>query len=91
MLVVGLMVNASLPVPLAILAVVAVGAVHGLINGLIVTKVGVNSVIATLGTGTIVVGLNFAYSSGGADRVRRARQLFSTSRSAGLPGSRTTS
>ena len=63
-LVVGLIVNAGLPVPLAILVVLAVGALHGLINGLIVTKVGVNSVIATLGTGTIVVGLNFAYSSG---------------------------
>ena len=36
----------------------------GLINGLIVTKARVNSVIATLGMGTIIVGLNFAYSSG---------------------------
>jgi ribose transport system permease protein len=49
---------------IAIIAVLLVGALIGLINGLIVTKIGVNSVIATLGTGTIIVGLNFAYSSG---------------------------
>ena len=63
-LVTGLMVNQGLPVWLAIMAVLACGALIGVINGLIVTKVGVNSVIATLGTGTIIVGLNFAYSSG---------------------------
>ena len=40
------------------------GALIGLVNGLIVTKVRVNSVIATLGTGTIVVGLDFAYTTG---------------------------
>lgn len=63
-LVVGLIVDNGLPVPVAIAVVIGAGMLHGLINGLIVTKVGVNSVIATLGTGTIVVGLNFAYSSG---------------------------
>jgi ribose transport system permease protein len=63
-LVTGLMVNDGLPPAVAIPIVLLVGALIGLINGLIVTKVGVNSVIATLGTGTIVVGLNFAYSSG---------------------------
>ncbi len=62
-LVTGLMARGVAPV-LAIPAVLACGALLGLVNGLIVTKVGVNSVIATLGTGTIVVGLNFAYSSG---------------------------
>ncbi len=63
-LVVGLIVNDGIPVPLAIAAVIAAGLLHGLINGLLVTVVGVNSVIATLGTGTIMVGLSFAYSSG---------------------------
>lgn len=63
-LVVGLIVDSHLPVPFAIAATIGVGLLHGLINGLIVTKIGVNSVIATLGTGTVVVGLNFAYSSG---------------------------
>src|ERR1700720_1472810 len=63
-LVTGLIVNQGLPVFVAILAVLGCGALIGLVNGLIVTKVRVNSVIATLGTGTIVVGLNFAYSTG---------------------------
>jgi ribose transport system permease protein len=63
-LVTGLIANQGFPVPVAIVAVLLVGACIGLVNGLIVTKMRVNSVIATLGTGTIVVGLNFAYSTG---------------------------
>lgn len=63
-LVTGLMVNESLAPAIAIPIVLACGALIGFINGFIVTKIGVNSVIATLGTGTIIVGLNFAYSSG---------------------------
>ncbi len=63
-LVVGLIVDNGLPVPLAIALVTGMGVFHGFINGLIVTKLGVNSVIATLGTGTIIVGFSFAYSAG---------------------------
>ncbi|MBL4647202.1 MAG: ABC transporter permease, partial [Rhizobiales bacterium] len=63
-LVTGLIVQNHIPIFLAIIIVVAVGALIGVANGLIVTKARVNSVIATLGVGTIVVGLNFAYSAG---------------------------
>ncbi len=86
-LVVGLIVNTGLPVPLAIAAVIGIGVLHGFINGLIVTKVGVNSVIATLGTGTIVVGLSFAYSSGApiAFGVPDSFVGISLGRFAGLP------
>ncbi|KAB0678514.1 ABC transporter permease [Aureimonas leprariae] len=63
-LVVGLVVRFGLPVPLAILAVCLLGALIGLVNGFIVTKMKVNSVIATLGVGTILTGLAFAYSAG---------------------------
>lgn len=63
-LVTGLIVSNQLPIPVAILIVVAIGAVIGVINGLIVTKARVNSVIATLGIGTILTGLAFAYSAG---------------------------
>lgn len=63
-LVTGLIVASGLPIPLAILIVLAIGALIGLVNGLIVTKIKVNSVIATLGVGTILTGLAFAYSSG---------------------------
>ncbi len=63
-LVTGLIVSNKLPIPIAVLIVLAAGAFIGLVNGLIVTKVRVNSVIATLGVGTILTGLAFAYSAG---------------------------
>jgi ribose transport system permease protein len=63
-LVTGLIVSNKLPIAVAILIVIALGATIGLINGLIVTKIKVNSVIATLGVGTILTGLSFAYSAG---------------------------
>ncbi|WP_131113712.1 ABC transporter permease [Lichenihabitans psoromatis] len=63
-LVTGLIVSSKLPIPLAVLIVLLAGALIGLVNGLIVTKIRVNSVIATLGVGTILTGLAFAYSAG---------------------------
>ncbi|RUX22105.1 ABC transporter permease [Mesorhizobium sp. M7A.F.Ca.US.011.01.1.1] len=63
-LVTGFIVHDKLPIPLAIFIVLALGALIGLINGFIVTKMKVNSVIATLGVGTIITGLAFAYSAG---------------------------
>ena len=63
-LVTGLIVQDKLPIWLAIAFVLALGALVGVVNGLIVTKLRVNSVIATLGVGTIIVGLAFAYSAG---------------------------
>jgi len=63
-LVTGLIVSNKLPIPVAILIIIAAGALIGLVNGLIVTKLKVNSVIATLGVGTILTGLAFAYSAG---------------------------
>ncbi|MGN6549398.1 MAG: ABC transporter permease [Pararhizobium sp.] len=63
-IVTGLIVRNGLPIPLAIVLVLVLGALIGLVNGLIVTKLRVNSVIATLGMGTIITGLAFAYSAG---------------------------
>lgn len=54
----------GVPLPIAFAVAVAVGAAVGLLNGLIVTKVGVNALIATLGIGTIAVGANYAVSGG---------------------------
>ena len=64
LLVTGLIVQNHLPIPIAVAVVIAAGALIGLINGFIVTKMRVNSVIATLGVGTILIGLSFAYSAG---------------------------
>src|SRR3954447_8868780 len=48
----------------AIGAVLAMGALVGLINGILVTRVKIDSFIATLGTGTILYGLNAWYTGG---------------------------
>lgn len=63
-LVTGLMSSQHLSVVKAIIITLFASAAIGLVNGLIVTKARVTSFVATLGTGTIVVGLNYAYSSG---------------------------
>lgn len=63
-LVTGFIVHDKIPIPIAIVMVLAFGALIGLVNGFIVTKMKVNSVIATLGVGTILTGLAFAYSAG---------------------------
>ncbi len=63
-LVTGLMVKQGLPVWLAIVLVLGIGVLVGILNGSIVTKVKVNSVIATLGIGTMLIGVTFAYSTG---------------------------
>ena len=63
-LVTGLMVHNDLPPIVAMLIVLAVAALIGVFNGLVVSKLRVNSVIATLGSGSVIVGLNYAYSTG---------------------------
>jgi len=61
---VGLMEKSGASIPEAIVLVILAGSIIGLANGLIVTRVGVNALITTLGVGTIVVGLNYAYTGG---------------------------
>jgi ribose transport system permease protein len=63
-LVTGLIVESGLPVWLAVIIVILIGGSIGVVNGLIITKLKVNAVVATLGTGSIVVGLNYAYAQG---------------------------
>ena len=48
----------------AVLLVLLMGAVVGLVNGLLVTRVKIDSFIATLGTGTVLYGLNAWYTGG---------------------------
>jgi len=63
-LVCGLMVKQGLPVWLAIILTILTGALIGLFNGLVVTKLNVVSVIATIGSGSLIYGLNYAYTNG---------------------------
>lgn len=86
-LVTGLMVKQGLPVWLAIVLVLAAGVVVGIVNGSIVTKMKVNSVIATLGIGSILVGLTFAYSTGVpiASGVPKTFTAIALNRTLGIP------
>lgn len=59
-----LMLKNDFSLPMAILAALAVGALIGLINGLVVTKFDVNALVTTLGIGTVAVGVNYAVGDG---------------------------
>jgi ribose transport system permease protein len=50
----------------AILFAILVGAIFGLVNGIVSTKLGIPSLIVTLGTSSIAIGINFMYSEGRA-------------------------
>jgi len=56
--------NYGIPWPLVALLLLAMGALVGLVNGILVTVVGIDSFIATLGTGTMLLGINQWYSGG---------------------------
>jgi ribose transport system permease protein len=60
----ALLTNGGVATPLAILGVLAVGALVGLCNGLIVTRLGINPLITTLGTLSITGGLAYTVSRG---------------------------
>lgn len=62
LLVVGFMAIQGMPIWVAIPLMLVLGAGIGAVNGVLVTKVRINAVIATLGVGTILTGLAFAYS-----------------------------
>jgi ribose transport system permease protein len=55
-----------------ILGILAIGVLIGVINGLIVTKLGVTALVATLGVGSLLVGINY-WISGGAPSTLPAR------------------
>ena len=56
----------GLSLPLAMAGVLLAGLVVGLVNGLLVTLVGIPSLIATLATGSILFGMNFVLTDGRA-------------------------
>jgi len=63
-LVAGLMSHQGLSIPLAVLATIGVGAGIGAVNGVLVAKARINSVVATLGIGTVLVGASYTYTNG---------------------------
>ena len=77
---------AEVPYVLAVLITLAIGALGGLANGLIITKLNVNAFITTLGTMTIFHGLVFVISGGSAIMVNReVFTLIGATRISGIP------
>jgi ribose transport system permease protein len=60
----GFMARLGLPLPLAILAAIAIGVLIGLANGNTVARVGVNSLIVTLGVASVLLGVVQWYTGG---------------------------
>jgi ribose transport system permease protein len=58
----GFIVNQGIPWPVVVVMVLLVGALVGLVNGLLVTRAGIDPFIATLGVGTILYGIAFWYA-----------------------------
>jgi len=86
LIVCGLMANQGLPIWLAIALALALGVGIGSLNGALVTKVRINAVIATIGVGTTLAGLGFAYSSFPiAAGVPRDFIMISVGRTFGVP------
>jgi ribose transport system permease protein len=69
----------------AIVAVLALGAFVGLVNGLVITRLEVNPLIATLGMSLIIQGCLSAFVSNFAGAVPDAFQAFAYGSVAGLP------
>lgn len=59
-----MMVDRGLGIVAALLLAVIIGALVGLVNGLVVTLLNVNALVATLGIGTVAVGINYAVAGG---------------------------
>lgn len=74
------------PLGAAVVFAIAAAALVGYLNGLLVTVVGINALIATLGVGTIVLGLNFAITTGVPVNVKNETLLsFTFDRLWGIP------
>jgi ribose transport system permease protein len=56
--------NDHVPIALTVIACLGIGAAVGLVNGLIVTRIRINPLIATLGTLSIATGLAYTISDG---------------------------
>jgi len=60
----GLVIRQELSTFTAIFIAVAIGVCFGLINGILVTRARIPSLICTIGTGAAAVGVNYAYAKG---------------------------
>jgi ribose transport system permease protein len=84
--VVAILLLAGVPIPLAILGAALVGAAIGLLNGVIVCGLGVNPLIATLGTMLMARGVALVFTEGfSLTNLPPAFSIFGQTRVLGLP------
>lgn len=72
---------------LVIVVTIAIGALIGLVNGILITRVGISSFIATIGVGSVLAGLSI-YLTGGTVLIQgipQGLQTFGQANSAGIP------
>ncbi|RJL22620.1 ABC transporter permease [Paracoccus siganidrum] len=87
-MVAALLNGAGVPLPLILLAVIALGAALGAFNGVLVWKLGIPSIVVTLGTMTIYRGTIFLLTGGAwvnAHQMSAAFKAFPRTVIAGLP------
>ncbi|WP_410216581.1 ABC transporter permease [Paracoccus sp. (in: a-proteobacteria)] len=87
-MVAALMNGAGVPLPLILLAVVVLGAALGALNGVLVWKLGIPSIVVTLGTMTIYRGSIFLMTNGAwinAHQMSEGFKAFPRQMIAGLP------
>lgn len=80
--------GAGVPLPLILLAVVALGAALGAVNGLLVWRLGIPSIVVTLGTMTIFRGIIFLLTAGkwiNAHQMTEGFKAFPRAQFLGLP------
>ena len=80
--------GAGVPLPLILLAVVALGAALGAVNGLLVWRLGIPSIVVTLGTMTIYRGIIFVLTNGkwiNAHQMTEGFKAFPRAQFLGLP------
>jgi len=63
---VAAMLIAGIPIPVAILLALLLSVGIGVLNSILVTRLGVNALVATLGVGSVAVGINYFISGGAA-------------------------
>ncbi|RNF36350.1 ABC transporter permease [Paracoccus methylarcula] len=87
-MVAALMNGAGIPLPLILIAVIALGAALGAFNGMLVWTLGIPSIVVTLGTMTIYRGVIFLLTGGAwinAHQMSPAFKAFPRTVIAGLP------
>lgn len=62
----AVLVNSAVSVPLAMVLVVLLGAAVGLVNGVVITRIGINPLVTTLATLSIASGAAYTISGGAA-------------------------